>query len=53
MTLTNTKDGIRMRSKMLPCAAAVCYLDNSRVLQSHRGHGHVALVKQRRPEWPL
>lgn len=29
MTLTNTKDGIRMRSKMLPCAAAVCYLDNS------------------------
>lgn len=29
MTLTNTKDGIRTTSKMLPCAAAVCYLDNS------------------------
>lgn len=29
MTLTNTKDGIRRASKMLPCAAAVCYFDSS------------------------
>lgn len=35
MTLTNTKDGIRRTSKLLPCATAVCYFDNSECFGDH------------------
>lgn len=36
MTLTNPKDGIRMTSKMPPCAAAVCYFATQSAAEPQR-----------------
>lgn len=53
MTLTNTKDRIRMTSKMLPCAAAVCYFDNSECCRAAEAMAASGVASVMQPLTPL